>query len=223
MSDKEKRRRGRKLSGVITLFTLLAGFWMPAAADTKTADKPAVIVALGDSLTAGYGLAPNDGFVPQLQAALAARGHKVTVQNAGVSGDTSSGGLARLDWAVGPEAQAVIVELGANDMLRGIAPEVTRKNLTAIIEQLDARGLPVLLAGMLAAPNLGPDYAARFNPIYGELSARYGLVHYPFFLDGVVADRSLNLADGIHPNAEGISVIVTRITPAVEKLLARIK
>ncbi|MBT7642965.1 MAG: arylesterase [Rhodobiaceae bacterium] len=188
------------------------------------AEEAAVeIVALGDSLTAGYQLAPGDGFVPQLQAYLRARGQNVRVRNGGVSGDTSAGGRARLDWVLSPSTKAVIVELGANDMLRGISPTLTRKNLEAILIELKKRNLPVLLAGMMAAPNLGPAYARAFNPIYRKLAEKYDAVYYPFFLEGIAADRSLNLADGIHPNREGIAVIVKNISPSVEKLLARIK
>lgn len=205
----------------LAVFTLLAVTWMSVGA-LAAQERTVHLVALGDSLTAGYGLAPQDGFVPQLQAALVAKGHRVTVHNGGVSGDTSSGGLARLDWVVGPQAQAVIIELGANDMLRGISPAVTEKNLRAMIEKLRARGLPVLLAGMLAAPNLGPVYEQRFNALYPALAQEYGLVYYPFFLDGVAANPKLNLGDGIHPNAQGIAIIVDKILPSVEKLLARI-
>ena len=197
--------------------------WMSAARPAGAETEPIVLVALGDSLTAGYGLGPSDGFVPQLQAALSARGHNVMIRNGGVSGDTSSGGLARLDWAVGPETRAVILELGANDMLRGIAPDVTRANLTAIIKRLHAQDIKVMLAGMLAAPNLGEAYAARFNPIYPQLAEQFGLVYYPFFLDGVAGQRALNLADGIHPTGEGIAVIVDKILPHVERLLAQVE
>ena len=197
--------------------------WMSAARPAGAETEPIVLVALGDSLTAGYGLGPSDGFVPQLQAALSARGHNVMIRNGGVSGDTSSGGLARLDWAVGPETRAVILELGANDMLRGIAPDVTRANLTAIIKRLQEQGIKVMLAGMLAAPNLGEAYAARFNPIYPQLAEQFGLVYYPFFLDGVAGQRALNLADGIHPTGEGVGVIVDRILPHVERLLAQVE
>ena len=206
------------------LFTLIFVLWMSASStawaqsDTKTIH----LVALGDSLTAGYGLAPRDGFTAQLEAALTAKGHRVRVHNGGVSGDTSAGGLARLDWAVGREAQAVIVELGANDMLRGLSPKVTEKNLRQIIEKLQARGLEVMLAGMLAAPNLGPSYGEAFNGLYPRLAKQYGLVFYPFFLDGVAGDPRLNLGDRIHPNRDGIAVIVENILPTVEKLLARI-
>ncbi len=208
----------------VALVTLFVVAWMSFATAQAETAKPGKLhlVALGDSLTAGYGLSPRDGFVPQLEAALAARGYQVKVHNGGVSGDTSSGGLARLDWVVGPHAQAVIIELGANDMLRGISPKVTEKNLRAMIEKLQARGLPILLAGMLAAPNLGPQYENQFNNLYPRLAREYGLVYYPFFLDGVAANPKLNLGDGIHPNADGIAIIVDKILPSVERLLARI-
>jgi acyl-CoA thioesterase-1 len=217
-------RRAHSAHRLILLFTLIAGLWMSAApaAWAQNSDKTIHLVALGDSLTAGYGLAPRDGFTAQLQAALTAKGHKVTVHNGGVSGDTSAGGLARLDWAVGPQAQAVIVELGANDMLRGLSPRVTEENLRRIVEKLQARGLEVMLAGMLAAPNLGASYGDAFNTLYPRLAKQYGLVFYPFFLDGVAGNPRLNLGDRIHPNAQGIAVIVEKILPTVEKLLARI-
>jgi acyl-CoA thioesterase-1 len=144
------------------------------------------------------------------------------VRNGGVSGDTSAGGRARLDWVLSPTTSAVIVELGANDMLRGISPSLTQKNLEAILIDLQKRQLPVLVAGMMAAPNLGPAYARRFNPIYQKLAEKYDAVYYPFFLDGVAGDRALNLSDGIHPNRDGVAVIVKNISPSVEKLLARI-
>lgn len=212
-----KRWGERKLSR-IGVFTLLVALWMPQNACAQTLR----LVALGDSLTAGYGLAPADGFVPQMQAALEKSGFDVTLQNAGVSGDTSSGGLARLDWAVPPETQGVILALGANDMLRGISPNVTRKNLTAIIEQLSARNIKIMVVGMLAAPNLGKAYGERFNSIYPQLAKQYGLVFYPFFLDGVAAQRQFNLPDGIHPNAEGIARIVARMQPDVESFIRAI-
>ena len=180
------------------------------------------IVALGDSLTAGYGLDPGAGFPEQLQTALQAKGHDVKVIDAGVSGDTTSGGLARLDWSVGPEADAVILELGANDALRGIPPEQTRKNLAAMLEKLKSRDLPVLLAGMLAPPNMGPQYGEAFNAIYPELASEYDARLYPFFLDGVAGEPALNLSDGMHPTREGVSEIVSRIMPDVEALIADI-
>lgn len=179
-------------------------------------------MAFGDSLTAGYGLAPGQGFPEKLQARLRERGHDVKVMNAGVSGDTTAAGLARLDWAIGEAADAVIVELGANDALRGLAPAQTASNLDEIVGRLRGRGIPVLVAGMLAPRNLGPDYAAAFEPVFGDVAARHDAVFYPFFLDGVAAEASLNQADGMHPNADGIEVIVERILPAVETLIAEI-
>jgi acyl-CoA thioesterase I len=179
------------------------------------------IVALGDSLTAGYGLPEKDGFVPRLQAALSAKGIAASVANAGVSGDTASDGLARLEWSVPVGTDAVIVELGANDMLRGIKPEVTRNALDTILQRLTARHIVVLLCGMRAAPNLGTEYGAAFERIYPDLAARYRALLYPFFLDGVAADLKLTQPDGMHPNAAGVAVIVTRIMPKVEELVAR--
>ena len=181
---------------------------------------PVKIVALGDSLTAGYGLPDKDGFVPQLQAALTAKGVAAEVANAGVSGDTASDGLARLDWSVPQGTDAVILELGANDMLRGISPDVTRKMLDAALSQLTARHISVLLCGMRAAPNLGPDYVAAFERIYPDLAAKYGVPLYPFFLDGVAADAKMTQHDGLHPNEAGVKVIVQRILPKVEELTA---
>jgi acyl-CoA thioesterase-1 len=178
-------------------------------------------VALGDSLTAGYGLADKDGFVPRLQAALAKNGTAADVANAGVSGDTASDGLARLDWSVPQGTDAVIVELGANDMLRGIKPEVTRAALDAILRRLTARHIAVLLCGMRAAPNMGADYGRDFEQIYPELAAQYGVLLYPFFLDGVAADLSLTQPDGLHPNPAGVGVIVQRILPKAMELVAR--
>ncbi|WP_336801125.1 arylesterase [Kaistia sp. MMO-174] len=182
---------------------------------------PLRLVVLGDSLSAGYGLGPGEGFTDQLQKALTARGLDVAVVNAGVSGDTAGGGLARLDWSVGPDAQAVLVELGANDMLRGLDPSVPQQALDAILTRLGARKLPVLLAGMRAAPNLGPDYAKRFDGLYPDLAAKHGAMLYPFFLDGVAAEQALLQADGMHPNAAGVAVIVEKILPAVEDLVAQ--
>ncbi len=182
--------------------------------------EPVRIVALGDSLTAGYGLEPAESFTVQLEKALKARGHDIVIVNAGVSGDTSSDGAARVDWSIGEDADAVIVELGANDALRGVDPAITRDSLDGLLARLGERGLPVLLAGMLAPPNLGADYGARFNPIYPELAAKHGTLFYPFFLDGVAAEARLNQPDGIHPNAEGVAIIVERIVPSVEALIA---
>jgi acyl-CoA thioesterase-1 len=185
------------------------------------AQAPVKIVALGDSLTAGYGLPDNEGFVPRLQAALAANGIAAQVQNAGVSADTASDGLARLDWSVPEGTDAVILELGANDMLRGFKPEVTRDALDTILRRLTARHIAVLLCGMRAAPNLGADYGTAFERIYPDLAAKYDVLIYPFFLDGAAADLKLLQHDGLHPNAAGVDVIVARILPKVEELIAR--
>jgi acyl-CoA thioesterase-1 len=183
---------------------------------------PVRLVALGDSLTAGYGLGPGEGFVPKLQAALKAKGRDVTVANAGVSGDTASGGADRLDWSVPDGSDGVLVALGANDMLRGVDPRTTRKALTRIVDRLEARKIPAMLAGMRAAPNLGPDYGKSFESIYRDLAAQRGLVLYPFFLDGVAGDRALNQGDGVHPNARGVDIMVGGILPSVESFLDRI-
>jgi len=184
---------------------------------------PIKIVALGDSLTAGFGLAREDGFTIRLQAALVAKGHDVEIVNAGVSGDTTSGGRARLEWSLGADTQAVILELGANDMLRGIKPDLIRANLDAISSSLKARNIPVLIAGMRAAPNLGAEYGAAFNAIYPDLAGKYEMLLYPFFLDGVAGNPALNQPDGIHPSAEGVEVIVERILPSVEELINQVK
>ena len=201
---------------LLGIFSVIACQFVTMAATAGT-----TIVALGDSLTAGYGLPPGQGFAGQLQDALRARGHDVSVIDAGVSGDTSRGGLARLDWSVPAKADAVIVELGANDALRGLDPSITRKALGTIVIRLKARGQAVLLAGMKAPPNLGDDYAAEFNAIYPELAAAEEVLLYPFFLDGVAADPALNLADGIHPTREGVARIVEKILPSVEALIAQ--
>jgi acyl-CoA thioesterase-1 len=187
----------------------------------NAAAEPLRIVALGDSLTAGLGLAEKQAFPSKLEAALRAKGHDVELINAGVSGDTASGGLARLDWSVPDNANAVILELGANDALRAVDPGTTRKALDAILKNLKARKIEVLLAGMQAPRNMGLDYNAAFDRIYPELAQAYDVLLYPFFLDGVAADAKLNQRDGIHPTAEGVDVIVARILPFVEKLIAK--
>jgi acyl-CoA thioesterase-1 len=179
------------------------------------------LVVLGDSLTAGYGLPPGKAFPDQLQAALSARGWDVKVVNAGVSGDTVEDGLARYDWAVPGDADALIVELGANDMLRGLPPDGTKTALAAIVGRAKAAHLPTLIAGMRAAPNLGPEYVHAFDAIFPALAGAYGALFYPFFLDGVAGDPKLNQLDGLHPTAAGAAVIVNRILPAVEDLLRR--
>ena len=187
------------------------------------AQAPIRIVALGDSLTAGYGLADQDGFVPRLRAALTAKGVVADIADAGVSGDTASDGLERLDWSVPQGTDAVIVELGANDMLRGIDPQVTRNALGAILARLAQRHIAVMFCGMKAAPNLGAQYGRAFDGIYRELAAKYGALLYPFFLDGVAADAALTQPDGLHPNAAGVGVIVGRILPKVEELVERVR
>lgn len=183
---------------------------------------PIKLVALGDSLTAGYRLPSDAAFPTVLERLLKAKGADVTVANAGVSGDTATGGLDRVDWSVPDGTAGVILELGANDMLRGTDPAVTRKALEAIVTRLKARGIPVLLAGMRASTNLGPDYVARFDAIYPDLARTYDLVLYPFFMAGMVGDRAYTLDDGLHPNAKGVDVIVAGILPSVETFLGRL-
>lgn len=185
------------------------------------ADDAKVILALGDSLTAGYGLDQAEAFPVQLQAALRAGGLNATVINGGVSGDTSAGGRSRLEWLLVGQIDGVIVELGANDGLRGLDPAQTRDNLDWILTTLKQRGIPVLLSGMYAPPNLGKDYGAEFNAIYPELAEKHSVKLDSFFLEGVAADPNLNQADGIHPNAEGVAVIVKRLTPKVQELLSQ--
>jgi acyl-CoA thioesterase-1 len=196
----------------------------PAFAQASAAieTKPTKMVVLGDSLSAGFGVAGSDAFPEKLQKALKTKGIEVDMINAGVSGDTSSGGRDRLDWSVPEGTQAVIVELGANDALRGTDPAVTRAALTDIVTRLKARGIAVLLCGMLAPPNYGSDYSARFNSIYPDLAKSSGVPLYPFFLDGVATDAKLNQADGLHPTAEGIDVLVKNILPTVQAFLGAI-
>ena len=187
------------------------------------AQEPIRLLALGDSLTAGYGLAQGQGFVPRLQAALAAKGRAVRILDAGVSGDTTAGGLARLDWALAERPQAALVELGGNDGLRGLPPAASRASLAGILDKLGAVKIPVLLAGMLAPPNLGADYGREFAAMFTDLvRERPGVLLYPFFLEGVAGDPALNQPDGIHPNPAGVGIIVERILPMVETLLDRV-
>lgn len=197
---------------------LAAMFWLapplaPAAAESYR------IVGFGDSLMAGYQLDAGQSFPEKLEASLKARGHDVVIANAGVSGDTTSGGLSRLDWSVPEGTDLVILELGANDMLRGVAPEVAEENLAAMIERLQERGIAVILAGMFAAPSLGADYVERFDAIYPRLAQTYGLPLYPFFLDGVATQADLLLEDGLHPNEEGVARMVEGFLPMAEKVL----
>jgi acyl-CoA thioesterase I len=189
----------------------------------KAADRPVKIVALGNSLTAGYGLDRQDAFPEKLERALKAKGVAVEIENAGVSGDTASGGLSRLDWSVADSTEAVILELGGNDMLRGLDPKVTRAALTTIIERLKARNIEVLLCGMRAARNMGDDYSRDFDAIFPDLAAKHGLVYYPFFLEGIATQAKFALKDGLHPNAAGVSQIVSGIMPKVEELIARVR
>jgi len=180
------------------------------------------LVGFGDSLMAGYQLPPGDGFPEKLQAALTAKGVEVSIANAGVSGDTTAGGLARIDWSVPDGTDGVILELGGNDALRGIPPEESEKNLDQIIARLKERGVAVLLVGMLAPPNMGSDYAGRFNSIYEKLAQKHGVALYPFFLDGVALDAGLKLEDGMHPNSKGIDVMVEKMEPAITQFLGTI-
>jgi acyl-CoA thioesterase-1 len=188
---------------------------------TAASAQPLTILALGDSLTAGYGLQPSDAFPVKLESALRARGHDVRVINAGVSGDTALDGASRLDWALAEPVDAAIVELGANDALRGLPVPQAEAALDQVLGRLADKKVPVLLAGMRAPPNLGPEYQAQFDGMYERLAARHGARLYPFFLEGVAADPGLNQADGMHPNPAGVDVIVTRMLPDVEQLLAQ--
>ncbi|MAM12879.1 MAG: arylesterase [Rhizobiaceae bacterium] len=198
------------------VFAFLAAL---AAATPSKAREPVDLVVLGDSLVAGYELGPAEDYPAQLEAALTEAGYQVAIANAGVSGDTTSGGLARVDWSVPDGTDGVILELGANDALRGVAPQTVKENLAAIIERLQARQIPVMLMGMMAPPNMGADYAEIFNPIYDALAEEYGVPLYPFFLDGVAANAALQLSDGMHPNADGVAVMVENTLPAVRAFI----
>ena len=203
-----------RLAAGLAALTIIALTAVPGAAA-----EPIRLLAIGDSLTAGYGLPTDESFPVQLETALRDRGYDITVINAGVSGDTTAGGLARLDWALSDAPDLVLVELGANDGLRGLDPNDTRRNLAAILEALSERGMPTLLAGMYAPPNLGREYGEVFNALYPELAQAYSVPLYPFFLEGVAADTSLNQADGLHPNGAGVMVIVENILPSVIALI----
>jgi acyl-CoA thioesterase-1 len=204
------------------LFSLLAAALIGMCAQAARAEtNEMVIVALGDSLVAGYGLPQDQSFPAQLEATLRARGQSVRVVNAGVSGDTVRAALQRMDWAIPDDADAVIVELGANDALQGLPPDATKADLAKIIEKIQAKGLPVLLAGMEAPRNLGKDYVEAFGRMYPDLAARYDVILYPFFLDGVALNEALMQKDGLHPNGKGVAVLVEKIMPSVQALLAK--
>lgn len=200
---------------------LLASAFLLLSATGAVRAEAVTILGFGDSLMAGYGLPEEDAFPTRLEAALREAGHAVTVVNAGVSGDTTAGGAARLDWSLAEEPDAAIVELGGNDGLRGIPTEDTRRNLDSILTALTEKDIPVLFAGMLAPPNMGREYGEDFRAVFENLAAKHGVIFYPFFLDGVAGDLSLNQPDGIHPNRAGVDVIVERILPHVEELVAR--
>ena len=216
-----KRQSGPFMTIIFACAAALAVMIAPASAPLAQG-QPLRLVVLGDSLTAGYGLPQEAAFPAVLERALKAKGYWVEIANAGVSGDTSSGGLDRLDWSIPDGTDGVIVELGANDMLRGLDPEVPRKAIGAIVERLKARNIPVMLAGMYASRNLGPDYVQKFDSLYLDIAKRHDLVLYPFFLDGVAGERSLNLPDGLHPTAKGVEIIVGRILPTVESFIGRL-
>jgi acyl-CoA thioesterase-1 len=213
--------RLRSFLRLLALALAAAALTLPASAQTATA-KPVKMVVLGDSLSAGLGLSASAAFPVRLQKALKAKGIEVDMINAGVSGDTTSGGRDRLDWSVPEGTEAVILELGANDALRGIDPKVARTALTDILKRLKARKIAVLLCGMYAPPNYGADYSAQFNAIYPDLAKAFQVPLYPFFLEGVASDAKLNQPDGLHPTAEGIDTIVKNILPSVEAFLGTI-
>jgi len=217
-----ERQRGKFVHILVLGLALLTAGTALAQTPEGPEPKPIKMVVLGDSLSAGLGLSASSAFPARLQKSLKLNGISVDMINAGVSGDTSSGGRDRLDWSVPEGTDAVIVELGANDALRGTDPAVTRKALSDILTRLKARKIAVLLCGMIAPPNYGSDYSARFNAIYPDLAKSFGVPLYPFFLQGVAADAKLNQADGMHPTAEGVDVIVKNILPTVEAFLGAI-
>jgi acyl-CoA thioesterase I len=217
-----KRQPGPFTTIIFACAMALAGTLAPVSTAPAQV-RPIRLVALGDSLTAGYGLPAEAAFPAALERALQARDHNVEVANAGVSGDTASGGLQRVDWSVPDGTDGVILELGANDMLRGLDPAITLQALESIIQRLKARGIPVMLAGMYASRNLGPEYGARFEEVYRDLARTYDLVLYPFFLDGIAGQQALNLPDGMHPTAQGVERIVQGILPSVETFIRRIR
>lgn len=209
---------GRRLA-----LTAALSLGLVAAGASAAQAKPIRLLAFGDSLTAGYGLPPGQGFAPKLEAALRRQGHDVVVTDGGVSGDTTSGGLARLDWTLGDGADVVILELGANDMLRGVDPGLPDANLDKMLATFKARHIPVLLAGMHTPPSMGREYSDKFDAIFPALARKYDVPLYPFFLNGIIGDRALHLPDELHPNAAGVDVIVEKILPAVDDLLKRVE
>ena len=221
-SDSAVERRYGLFMHIAVLMLALMTIATNASAQAQPAAKPIKLVVLGDSLSAGLGLPAQEAFPQKLQKALHAKGIAVDMTNAGVSGDTTSGGRDRLDWSVPEGTEGVIVELGANDALRGLDPDVTRAALTDIIQRLKARKIAVMLCGMLAPPNYGAEYAARFNSIYPDLAKKFDVPLYPFFLEGVAADAKLNQPDGIHPTAAGVDIIVGNVMPTVEAFLGTI-
>jgi acyl-CoA thioesterase-1 len=218
------RRFSRRLAQVSTGLAVFNVALLVLLTASLCADpKPIRILALGDSLTAGFRLKPGDAFPVQLEKALKAKGHAVEVINAGVSGDTTAAALERFEWAVPDNVDAAIVELGANDALRGIDPAKAHRNLEAILARLRAKGIEILLTGMHAPRNWGEGYVKSFNAMYPELAKAHDALFYPFFLDGVVMRADLNLDDGLHPNAKGVARIVERMLPSVEQLIQRVK
>jgi len=214
---------GQVVSAATLVNVLTIAILLLSATFSTASEKPIRILAFGDSLTSGYGVRPKDAFPNQLQKALKARGHNITVINGGVAGDTTAAGLSRFDWTVGNDVDAVILELGANDALRGIEPKVTRDNLQKILAKLQERKLPVLFVGMRSPANWGDTYADDFDAIFPALAKEHGLVFYPFFLEGVVLDAKLNQQDGMHPNAKGVAEIVRQIMPSVEELIGKVQ
>jgi acyl-CoA thioesterase-1 len=220
---REQTRYGTRWAHFNAIWLILAVFAAGINGIAAAAAKPIKILAIGTSLTQGYNLPPGTEFTAVLQAQLKAKGHDVTIVNAGVSGDTSAGGLARLDWALSDDVAGAIVELGSNDALRGLDEAETRKNLNHVLTKLKARNVAVLLTGMKSPRNLGPEYVAAFDALYPELAKKHGVLFYPFFLEGVAANLKLNQADGIHPNEAGTKVIVKGMLPYVEKLVLQIQ
>lgn len=223
LTAKAIRHATKAIYLVMLSVVVMSGATAIAEETTTMAAKPVTIIAFGDSLTAGYGLEPSKAFPVQLEAALKAKGKNVRIVNAGVSGDTTTGGVERLEWTLSEGADAVILELGANDALRGIDPAKARANLDAMLSTISSKKLDTLLAGMIAPSNWGSDYQKAFDTMYPQLAEKHGALLYPFFLDGVAMNRALILDDGLHPKAEGIAEIVKRILPSVEQLIGRVE